>query len=118
MGYPLEKSKLRRGTADENFGRNNTAYLEGIGVLRGFWGSSGGHLLRLKFMAEASRRGYRFITGYAHRNVIIQRIKKGEKIDIIQRYDPDMLDYYRADLSDSMYQTILEDSNSIYVGQR
>ena len=27
-GYPLEKSKLRRGTADENFGKNNTAYLE------------------------------------------------------------------------------------------
>ena len=24
-GYPLEKSKLRRGTADENFRKNNTA---------------------------------------------------------------------------------------------
>jgi hypothetical protein len=89
-----------------------------MGVMRGFWGASGGHLLRLRFLGEASRRGYRFVTGYAHRDVIMQRVKKGEKIDIVQRYDPDMLDYYRADLSDGSYQTILEDSESIYVGQR
>lgn len=117
-GHPLEKSKLRRGTADANFGKNNTAYLEGIGVMKGFGGASGGHLLRLRFLGEASRRGYRFVTGYAHRDVVMQRVKKGEKIDIVQRYDPDMLDYYRADLTDDMYQTILNDSGSIYVGQR
>jgi hypothetical protein len=28
------------------------------------------------------------------------------------------LDYYRADLADGLYQTILDDSDSIYVGQR
>ena len=117
-GYPLEKSKLRRGTTDENFGKCDTAYLEGIAVLKGFWGSSGGHLLRLRFLGEASRRGYRFVTGYAHRDVIMQRVKKGEKIEIVQRYDPDMLDYYRTDLSDGLYKMILEDSESIYVGQR
>lgn len=117
-GYPLEKSKLRRGTADENLGKRNTAYLEGIGIMKGFWGSSGGHLLRLRFFSEASKRGYAFVTGYAHREVILQRAKKGEKMEIVQRYDPDMLDYYRADLADSLYQTILNDSESIYVGQR
>lgn len=117
-GYPLEKSKLRRGTVDKNLGKNNTAYLEGIGVMKGFWGLSGGHMLRLKFMGEASRRGYRYVTGYAHRDVVMQRMKKGEKISIVQRYDPDMLDYYRVDLADSLYQTILDDSDSIYVGQR
>lgn len=117
-GCPLEKSKLRRGTVDENFGKNNTAYLEGVVVMKGFWGASGGHLLRLKFLSEASKCGYRFVTGYAHRDVIMQRVKKGERIDIIQRYDPDMLDYYRADLSDGLYQTFLNDSESIYVGQR
>jgi len=116
-GYPLEKSKLRRGTADENVGKNNTAYLEGIGIMKGFWGASGGHLLRLRFLGEASRRGYRFVTGYAHREVVMQRLKKGEKIGIVQRYDPDMLDYYRTDLTDGMYQTFLDESGSIYVGQ-
>jgi hypothetical protein len=75
-------------------------------------------MLRLKFMGEASRRGYRYVTGYAHRDVVMQRMKKGEKISIVQRYDPDMLDYYRADLADGLYQTILDDSDSIYVGQR
>lgn len=117
-GYPLEKSKLRRGTADDNLGKRNTAYLEGIGVMKGFWGSSGGHLLRLRFFGEASKRGYAFVTGYAHREVIMQRVKKGEKMEIVQKYDPDMLDYYRADLADVLYQTVLNDSESIYVGQR
>lgn len=117
-GHPLEKSKLRRGTVDENFGKSNTAYLEGIGVMKGFWGASGGHLLRLGFLREASRRGYGFVTGYAHRDVIMQRLRKGEKIDLVQRYDPDMLDYYRADLTDEMYKTILSDVDSIYVSQR
>jgi hypothetical protein len=116
-GYPLEKSRLRRGTTDENFGRYNTAYLEGMGVMKGFWGSSGGHLLRLKFLSEASKRGYKFVTGYAHRDVILQRAKKGESMNIVQRYDPDMLDYYRADLTDSLYQTILNECESIYIGQ-
>jgi hypothetical protein len=114
-GHPLEISKLRRGTADENLGKNNTVYLEGIGVMSGFGGASGGHLLRLRFLAEASRRGYKFVTGYAHRDVVFQRIRKGERIDIVQRYDPDMLDYYRSDLADTLYQTILDDSESIYV---
>jgi len=86
--------------------------------LKGFWGSSGGHLLRLKFLGEASRRGYRFVTGYAHRDVIMQRVKKGEKIEIVQRYDPDMLDFYMTDLNDGLYKMILEYSESIYVGQR
>lgn len=118
LGYPLEKSRLRRGTDDDNFGKNNTIYLEGMGVRKGFWGASGGHLLRLKFLGEASKRGYRFVTGYAHRDVIVQRAKKGEKIDIVQRYDPDMLDYYRADLADDLYETILAGSDSAYFGDK
>ena len=117
-GYPLEKSRFRRGTADDNFGKNNTAYLEPMGILKGFWGASGGHLLRLRFLNEASKCGYRFVTGYAPRDVIIRRAKKGEKIEIVQRYDPDMLDYYRAHLTDLLYQITFNESQSIYVGQR
>ncbi len=114
-GSPLEKCKLRRGTIDYNFGKHNTSYLEGIGIRRGYLGATGGHLLRLKFFDEAANRGYKFVTGYAHRDVILQRIKKGEKIEMVQRYDPDKLDYYRANLTDEMYRTILSDSNVIYV---
>ena len=116
-GYPLERAELRRGTSDGNRGENNSAYLEGIGVMKGFWGSSGGHLLRLRFLSEASRRGYKFVTGYAHRDVIMQRVKKGEKIEIVRQYDPDLLDYYREDLTSDRYQVVLNDTESIYVGQ-
>jgi len=35
-GYPLERAELRRGTADRNRGGNNSVYLEGIGVMKGF----------------------------------------------------------------------------------
>ena len=117
-GYPLENAELRRGTEDANIGERNTAYLEGIGIRKGFWGASGGHLLRLRFLSEASNRGYKFVSGYAHREVILQRVKKGEKIAIVQKYDPDMLDYYREDLTDELCQTILGNTETMYVSQR
>jgi len=114
-GSALEKCELRRGTKDPELGSGNTAYLEGIGVRRGYWGSNGGHLLRLAYFGEAAKRGYKFVTGYAHRDVILQRKKKGEKIGIIQEYNPDRLDYYRAELEDILYQAVLPDSNILYL---
>lgn len=116
-GGPLENYKLRRGTHDENMGKRNTAYLEPISVKSGYWGETGGHLLRLKFLNESIKCGYRFVTGYAHRDVITNRIKRGESIEIMQLYDPDKLDYYRADLSHLAYQLILADTPSVYVHQ-
>lgn len=103
-GGPLASYRLRRGTHDRNRSRNNTAYLEGVAIRQGYLGETGGHLLRLKFLNEAINRGYSFVTGYAHRDVILQRISRGEKIEIVQKYDPDRLDYYRANLSDPVYQ--------------
>jgi hypothetical protein len=32
----------------------------------------------------------------------MQRIDKGEPIEIVQKYDPDKLDYYRVDLSGTL----------------
>jgi len=96
-GY-LEKYKLRRGTHDENFGQRNTAYIESICVKPDFWGETGGGRLRMAFHAEAKRRGCKFVTGYVHREVAIRRINGGENVDIIQKYNPDKLDYYRAHL--------------------
>ena len=97
-GGSLEKYNLRRGTFDENYGKKNTVYMEWICIKPGYWGSTGGHLLRMNFLQEAKKRGYNFITGYVHRNVIMKRIDKGEIIEVVQKYDPDKLDYYRIDL--------------------
>jgi hypothetical protein len=107
-GGPLEKCRLRRGTYDKNVGKGNTAYLEGISIKPGFQDGSGGHMLRMSFLDEAIKHGYRFVTGYAHRDVVIKRITRGENIEIVQKYDPDKLDYYRADLSNTARQSIAE----------
>ena len=80
-------------------GERTTAYLEHICIKMGYWGATGGHLIRLQFLNEAKKRGYKYVTAYVHRNVIIHRINKGENIEIIQKYEPDRLDYYRYDLT-------------------
>ena len=98
-GGQLENYQLRRGTHDENFGKSNTAYMEWISIKPGFWGETGGHILRIEFLREAKRRGYLYVSSYVHRDVIQHRIKRGEKIQVVQRYDPDKLDYYRVDLA-------------------
>ena len=97
-GGTLKNYHLRRGTYDENLGKNNTVYMEWISVKPGYWGSTGGHLLRLEFLKRAKYIGYTFVTSYVHRNVIMHRINSGENIEIVQKYDPDKLDYYRIDL--------------------
>ena len=80
--------------------------MEWIGIKTGFWGENGGHILRLEFLKEAKRRGsYSYVSSYVHRNVIQHRINRGENIEIIQKYDPDKLDYYRYDLSSQNYLT-------------
>ena len=97
-GGPLEYYKLRRGTVEENFGQKNTIFLERINIKTGYWGESGGHNLRMKFLTEAKKNGYKYVTGYVHRDVLIRRINNGEPIKIIQKYNPDKLDYYRLSL--------------------
>jgi hypothetical protein len=102
-GAALENYQLRHGTHDENFGKRNTAYMEWIGIKTGFWGENGGHILRFEFLREAKRLGYTYVSSYVHRDVIQHRITRGENIEIIQKYDPDKLDYYRANLSSHIY---------------
>jgi hypothetical protein len=98
-GGPLENYSLRRGTYDENWGHHNTAHMEWICIKPGYWGEAGGHELRTSFLREAKLKGYSFVTSYVHRSVISSRIGRGEAIEIVQKYDPDKLDYYRVDLS-------------------
>ena len=40
-----------------------------------------------------------YVSSYVHRNVLQHRIERGENIEVVQRYDPDKLDYYRIDLT-------------------
>jgi hypothetical protein len=97
-GGPLETYELRRGTYDHNVGKKNTAYMEWIGIKSGYWGEAGGHFLRSEFLREARNRGYEYVTSYVHRLVIAKRKERGEPIEIVQKYDPDKLDYYRINL--------------------
>jgi hypothetical protein len=99
-GGPLEQYKLRRGTYDENVGKQNTIYLEPMNIELGYWGGSGGHILRRTFLNEAKKSGYKFVSAYAHRNVIERRMTRGEPVQIVCRYDPDRLDYYRLILAE------------------
>jgi hypothetical protein len=55
------------------------------------WGETGGHVLRLEFIKEAKRQAL-YVSSYVHRNVIQQRIKRGENIEIVQRYDPNNIE--------------------------
>ena len=99
-GGPLEEYKLRRGTYDENSGKDNTAYMDWIRIKPEYLGeNNAGNLLRSGFINEARNRGYEFVSSYVHRDVIGSRIDKGEVIEVVQKYDPDKLDYYRQDLS-------------------
>lgn len=106
-GGPLEHYKLRRGTNDENRGKRNTIYLEAMSMEAGYWGSNHGHLLRQKFLSEAKKSGYQFASAYAHRNVIEYRMTKGEPVEIVRKYDPDKLDYYRLNLAYLVAEDIL-----------
>ena len=98
-GGPLEDYKLRKGTHDENMGKRNTIYLEAMSIQPGYWGVKWGHKLRLKFLSEAQKKQYKFLSAYAHRNVIEDRTARGEPIDMVRKYDPDKLDYYRLNLT-------------------
>lgn len=102
-GGPLENYELRDGTIDLNYGLHNTIYLEGLYVSEGYNRERGGHMLRIKFIIESQRRGYKFVTGYTHRDVILKRILNNENIAVVQRYDPDKLDYYRTDINNIIY---------------
>jgi hypothetical protein len=110
-GGPLENYQLRHGTHDKNLGKKNTAYMEWINIKPSFWGETGGHVLRIEFLKEAKHRGYSYITSYVHRNVIMQRINKGENIEIVQKYDPDKLDYYRVNVSTIISSPVTESAH-------
>jgi hypothetical protein len=97
-GGPLETYKLRPEINDTNNGMKNTAFMEPLAIIMGYWGQSGGREMRLMFNMQAQTKGYKYLTSFALRDVISSRIKRREPIEFVKQFDPERWDYYRISL--------------------
>ena len=97
-GGPLEDYKLRPEINDHNYGMFNTMFLEPLALKMGYWGHSGGHEMRLLFTMQAEAKGYKYLTSFAPRVVIEDRIKRNEKIEFVKQIPLERWDYYRLKL--------------------
>lgn len=93
-GGPLENYRLRPEIRDENYGLNNTVFLEPLALKMGYWGLKGGSEMRHMFIMQASAKKYKYLTSFALRDVINARINK-EDAEFVTRFDPERWDYYR-----------------------
>jgi len=93
-GGPLERYKLREEIRDENFGLENTIFLEPLALKMGYWGLKGGSEMRHMFIMQAYSRKYKYLTSFALRDVIQSRINK-EQAEFVTQFDPERWDYYR-----------------------
>ena len=96
-GGPLENYQLYAGVKDENFGKQNTIFLEPISMKMGYWGLGGGNRLRKVFSLLANTKRYRYMTSFALRDLIQQKIGS-ENVEFVTMIDPEHWDYYRVDL--------------------
>lgn len=96
-GGPLENYQLYAGVKDENFGKHNTIFLEPISMKMGYWGLGGGNRLRKVFSLLANTKRYRYLTSFALRDLIQQKIGS-ENVEFVTMIDPEHWDYYRVDL--------------------
>ena len=93
-GGLLETYQLRPEIKDENYGYNNTVFLEPLALKMGYWGLQGGSEMRHMFIMQAHAKKYRFLTSFALRDVIRARVDK-EKAEFVTLFDPERWDYYR-----------------------
>jgi len=96
-GGPLENYQLYAGIDDENFGKQNTVFLEPIAMRLGYWGLGGGTRLRKVFSLLANAKRYRYLTSFALRDLIQKRMGS-ENVEFVAMLDPEHWDYYRVDL--------------------
>ena len=96
-GGALEKYELYSGVEDENYGKNNTVFLEPIAMKLGYWGLGGGTRLRKVFSLLANTQRYRYLTSFALRDLIEQKMGS-ENVEFVAMIDPEHWDYYRVDL--------------------
>lgn len=93
-GGPLENYKLREEIRDENYGLNNTIFLEPLALKMGYWGLKGGSEMRHLFIMQSHSMKYKYLTSFALRDVIRARIDK-EQAEFVTLFDPERWDYYR-----------------------
>ena len=96
-GGPLENYQLYAGIKDENYGKQNTVFLEPIAMKLGYWGLGGGTRLRKVFSLLANTKRYRYLTSFALRDLIQKRMGS-ENVEFVAMLDPEHWDYYRVDL--------------------
>jgi hypothetical protein len=96
-GGPLENYRLRPEIRDENYGLNNTVFLEPLALKMGYWGLRGGSEMRHMFIMQAYAKKYKYLTSFALRDVIKSRVSK-ENAEFVTRFDPERWDYYRINL--------------------
>ncbi len=93
-GGALEKYKLREEIRDENYGLENTIFLEPLALKMGYWGLKGGSEMRHMFIMQAYSMKYKYMTSFALRDVIKARINR-ERAEFVTQFDPERWDYYR-----------------------
>lgn len=93
-GGPLENYRLRPEIRDEQYGLNNTIFLEPLALKMGYWGLKGGSEMRHMFIMQAHAKKYRYLTSFALRDVIKARVDK-ENAEFVTQFDPERWDYYR-----------------------
>lgn len=94
-GGPLEGYTLPTKINDENNGKQNTIFLEPLAIKAGYWGYGAGPSMRKLFREETKKRKYDYLTGLQLREVIQNRINREDKIEFVQKLNPERLDYYR-----------------------
>lgn len=100
-GGPLERYKLRPEIQDENYGLNNTVFLEPIALKMGYWGLKGGSEMRHMFIMQAHAKKFKNMTSFALREVIRARVDK-ENAEFVTQFDPERWDYYRIKIESSL----------------
>jgi hypothetical protein len=96
-GGELENYKLRPEIKDENYGLNNTVFLEPLALKMGYWGLKGGSEMRHLFIMQAHAKKYKYLTSFALREVIKARVGK-ENAEFVTKFDPERWDYYRVEI--------------------
>lgn len=96
-GGELENYKLRPEIKDENYGLNNTIFLEPLALKMGYWGLKGGSEMRHLFIMQAHAKKYKYLTSFALRDVIKARVGK-ENAEFVTKFDPERWDYYRVEI--------------------
>ena len=95
-GGPLEKYNFEVDLNDQNYGKNNTIFLEPLALKNGYWGFHGGREIRQLFLMQVHAQGFDYMTSFAMRDVIQYRVDNDEHVEFVKKFDPERWDYYRV----------------------